>query len=124
MLMYARSLGDALLVGLNSDDSVRALKGPNRPFIDEEDRAVMLTALECVSYVSVFEEMSVESLVAELLPDILVKGGDYCESEIVGASQVKSNGGSVYSLPFWQDKSTTQLVERLQANSVFGQNTR
>ena len=113
MLMEARSCGDVLFVGLNSDKGVRALKGPTRPLFGEEDRAVLLSALECVSYVCIFDEVSVESLVSELLPDVLVKGGDYSNSEVVGKDLVIANGGSVEILSLWPNASTSFLVDKM-----------
>ncbi|MEE3235539.1 MAG: adenylyltransferase/cytidyltransferase family protein [Candidatus Latescibacterota bacterium] len=114
MLMEARSFGDVLVVGLNSDKGVRALKGLARPLFREEDRAVLLSAFECVSYVCIFDEISVESFVCALLPDVLVKGGDYSESDVVGKDAVIANGGRVQILSLWPDTSTTQLIDKIE----------
>jgi D-beta-D-heptose 7-phosphate kinase/D-beta-D-heptose 1-phosphate adenosyltransferase len=113
-LRQARALGDCLMVGLNSDQSVRALKGPGRPIMGQEDRAELLAELECVSYVCLFDEPSVEPLVAALLPDVLVKGGDYTLEGIVGSAIVQSQGGRVQALPLWKGASTSALVQRLR----------
>ena len=113
-LRQARQLGDVLVVGLNSDDSVRGLKGPGRPFMPEEDRAVLLAELRCVSYVCIFDELSVEGLVAELTPDILAKGGDYRTEEIVGHELVRESGGIVTSLVLRAESSTTSLIQRIK----------
>ena len=113
-LREARQLGDVLMVGLNSDASVRALKGPGRPLMSQEDRAVLLAELRSVSYVCIFDEVSVESLVADLLPDILVKGGDYRPEEIVGHEIVEQNGGAVKNLSLWSESSTSTLVQKIK----------
>ena len=113
-LHQARGLGDCLAVGLNDDAGVRALKGPGRPLLPQEDRAVLLAALECVSYVCVFPEESVESLVADLLPDVLVKGGDYAPKDIVGRDAVEKCGGKVLALPLWEGLSSSELVRRIK----------
>ena len=113
-LREARQLGDVLMVGLNSDASVRALKGPGRPLMSQEDRAVLLAELRSVSYVCIFDEVSVESLVADLLPDILVKGGDYRPEEIVGHEIVGQNGGAVKNLSLWSESSTSTLVQKIK----------
>ena len=114
-LCAARALGDCLAVGLNDDDGVRALKGRGRPLCPQGDRAALLAALECVSHVCIFSGESVESLVAALAPDVLVKGGDYAPAAIVGREHVEVRGGQVRALPLWPDVSTTQLIERIKA---------
>ncbi len=98
-LAGARALGDALLVAVNSDRSVRALKGEGRPVVNEADRAEMLAALAAVDFVTVFDEESPRRLISELLPDVLVKGGDYGLDEIHGREEVERAGGTVLSLP-------------------------
>ncbi len=112
-LRQARALGDCLIVGLNSDASVRALKGSGRPLYNEEDRAQLLAELECVSYVCIFAEYSVEDLVRELLPDILVKGGDYNCETIVGHCCVEECGGRVVVVPLWSGVSTSEVLRRI-----------
>ena len=113
-LRQARQLGDVLIVGLNSDSSVRGLKGEGRPFMPEEDRAVLLAELRCVSYVCIFDELSVEGLVAELAPDVLAKGGDYRTEEIVGHQIVQQAGGIVASLILRAESSTTTLIQKIK----------
>ncbi len=113
-LAQARALGDALVVAVNSDTSVRALKGAARPLTNENDRAEILAALEAVDYVTVFDELSPRSLIAELLPDVLVKGGDYALDQIHGREEVEAAGGRVVSLPFVEGASTSKLVERIK----------
>jgi D-beta-D-heptose 7-phosphate kinase/D-beta-D-heptose 1-phosphate adenosyltransferase len=113
-LREARSLGDALLVAINSDRMVRELKGANRPVMNEGERAEVLAALEAVSFVTVFDELSPRALVAELLPDVLVKGGDYRVDEIHGREEVEAAGGRVLSLPFVEGASTTDVIERIR----------
>ena len=113
-LEQARSLGDALVVAINSDASVRELKGAGRPLINETERAEILAALRAVSYVSVFDDVSPRSLIADLLPDVLVKGGDYSLDEIHGREEVEAAGGRVVSLPFVEGVSSSALIERMK----------
>lgn len=117
-LQQAKSLGDLLVVGLNSDASVSRLKGPTRPIQNEEDRKELLLALEAVDAVFVFAEDTPLELIKEVKPHLLVKGGDWSEDQIVGADFVKSLGGEVKSLPFSQGKSTTNIVERIHLDSI------
>ena len=113
-LAAARRLGDALLVAVNSDRSVRALKGPGRPLMNEGERAEVLAALAAVSFVTVFDEDSPRKLISELLPDVLVKGGDYALEEIHGREEVETAGGRVLVLPFVEGASTTGIIERIK----------
>lgn len=113
-LRAARRLGDALLVAINSDRSVRTLKGAGRPVMDEGERAEMLAALEDVTYVTVFDHDSPRALIAEVLPDVLVKGGDYGLDEIHGREEVEGAGGRVLALPFVEGASTTTVIERIK----------
>jgi rfaE bifunctional protein nucleotidyltransferase chain/domain len=113
-LADARALGDALLVAINSDASVRALKGANRPVMSEDERAEILAALSSVDFVTVFDDQSPRSLIAEVLPDVLVKGGDYRPEEIHGREEVERAGGRVLSLPFVEGASTTGIIERIR----------
>jgi D-glycero-beta-D-manno-heptose 1-phosphate adenylyltransferase len=113
-LAAARALGDALLVAINSDRTTRELKGPGRPVIDENERAEILLALRHVDYVVIFDDVSPRSLIASLLPDVLVKGGDYELHEIHGREAVEAAGGRVISLPFVNGASTTALIERMR----------
>jgi D-beta-D-heptose 7-phosphate kinase/D-beta-D-heptose 1-phosphate adenosyltransferase len=122
-LREARELGDALLVAVNSDRSVRAIKGAERPFVGELERAEVLAALACVDFVTVFDEESPRSLIADLLPDVLVKGGDYALDEIHGREEVEAAGGRVVSLPFVEGASTSGIVERVK-RAVAGEETR
>jgi D-beta-D-heptose 7-phosphate kinase/D-beta-D-heptose 1-phosphate adenosyltransferase len=113
-LAEARALGDALVVAINSDRAVRELKGPDRPVFAENERAEILAALRDVDYVVVFDDISPRSLIKRLLPDVLVKGGDYQLDEIHGREEVEAAGGSVVSLPFVPGASTTSLIERMK----------
>ena len=113
-LSEARRLGDALLVAINNDASVRALKGEGRPVMNEEERAELLAALASVDYVTVFDDVSPRSLIAEILPDVLVKGGDYALEEIHGREEVEGAGGRVVALPFVEGASTTGIIERIK----------
>ena len=112
-LAEARALGDALLVAINSDRTVRELKGPDRPVFDQSERAEILAALRVVDYVVVFDDVSPRSLIAELLPDVLVKGGDYDLDQIHGREEVEAAGGNVISLPFVEGTSTTALIQKI-----------
>jgi rfaE bifunctional protein nucleotidyltransferase chain/domain len=113
-LAQARALGDVLVVAINSDRSVRELKGPERPVFDERERAEILAALRNVDYVVIFDNVSPRSLISQLLPDVLVKGGDYQLDEIHGREEVEAAGGRVVSLPFVDGASTTTLIERMK----------
>ncbi len=117
-LQAARELGDALIVGLNTDASVRRLgKGAARPVVGEDDRAVVLAALECVDAVCLFDEDTPRDLIAELLPDVLVKGGDYDLEEVVGREDVVAAGGQVILVPFLEGYSTTDLLTRIRGDT-------
>lgn len=113
-LEHARSLGDKLIVGLNSDDSVRRLKGNNRPVNDNYLRSRALAALQFVDAVVFFEEDTPFELITLVKPDILVKGGDYLAENIVGADIVTENGGQVKIIPFTEGFSTTSFIERIK----------
>ena len=112
-LQQARALGDALIVALNSDRSVRELKGDNRPILREDERAEVMAALACVDYVTIFDEPTPREIIAALLPDILVKGGDWGVDQIVGREEVEASGGQVMSLPFVDGCSTSDVIERI-----------
>lgn len=116
-LEQARILGDALIVAINSDRTARELKGNGRPLINESERAEILAALRSVDYVTIFDDISPRSLIAELVPDILVKGGDYALNEIHGREEVEAEGGRVISLPFVKGASTSWIIERMKEAS-------
>lgn len=113
VLEKARQKGDFLVVGLNTDRSVRSLKGPNRPLVPELRRARVIGALSCVDAVTLFDEPTPYELIAILEPDVLVKGGDWSPDRIVGSDLVLKKGGSVLSIPLLPDSSTTLLVEQI-----------
>ena len=113
-LKQARALGDALVIAINSDRSVSELKGPDRPVFDQSERAEILASLRDVDYVVVFDDISPRSLIAQLLPDVLVKGGDYQLDQIHGREEVEAAGGKVISLPFVDGASTSVLIERMK----------
>ena len=117
VLIAARREGDALVVALNSDDSVRRLKGPSRPVRSQRERAYVLAALGMVDAVVVFDQDTPLELIELLRPDVLVKGGDYTESTIVGAAEVRARGGRVVVVPLTPGHSTTSIVERLRGSS-------
>jgi len=113
-LEQARTLGDALIVAINSDRTAGELKGDGRPLINENERAEILAALRSVNYVTIFDDVSPRSLIAQLLPDVLVKGGDYALDEIHGRKEVEAAGGRVVSLPFVEGASTSGIIERMK----------
>jgi rfaE bifunctional protein nucleotidyltransferase chain/domain len=115
-LSQAKELGHFLLVGLNSDQSVRRLKGPSRPVRDERDRALTLAALVMVDGVVIFEEDTPLSLIEAVKPDFLVKGGDWSPADIVGGPETLARGGQVRSLAFERGRSTTSIIERILAS--------
>lgn len=114
LLTDAAQLGDKLIVGLNSDDSVKRLKGEERPLNNESNRALQIASLLLVDAVCFFEEDTPEQLIKTLNPDILVKGGDYSLDNIVGAEHVQSYGGTVQTIPFVEGYSTSSLIERIK----------
>jgi rfaE bifunctional protein nucleotidyltransferase chain/domain len=114
VLVAARAEGDALVVGLNSDESVRRLKGPGRPVRTETERAYVVAALGMVDAVVVFEQDTPLQLIRALEPDVIVKGGDYSEDTVVGASEIRARGGRVVIVPLTHGHSTTAIVEKLR----------
>lgn len=113
-LRQARSLGDALVVALNSDRSVRSIKGEGRPILNQQERSEVVAALEAVDYVTIFDDETPRELIAAVLPDVLVKGGDWALDEIVGRDEVEAAGGRVLSLPYIEGSSTTDIIERIK----------
>ena len=113
-LAQARTFGDALIVAINSDRAVRELKGNDRPIIHEDERAEVLAALRFVTHVTIFDDVSPRTLISALLPNVLVKGGDYGLDEIHGREEVEAAGGRVISLPFVEGESTSSLIQRLR----------
>lgn len=111
-LTEARKLGDCLVVAINSDRSVRALKGPERPIFPEAERAEILTALEMVDYVTIFDDLTPRNVIARMLPQVLVKGADWGADEIVGREEVEAAGGKVVSIPVVEGFSTSALIQR------------
>ena len=116
VLLGARRHGEALVVGVNSDESVRRLKGPERPIRSAAERCYVLAALESVDAVVVFDQDTPRELITLLRPDVLVKGGDYTEATIVGASEVRERGGDVIVIPLTPGHSTTSTIERLRGH--------
>jgi D-beta-D-heptose 7-phosphate kinase/D-beta-D-heptose 1-phosphate adenosyltransferase len=114
-LTQARSLGDALIVALNSDRAVRELKGPGRPILKEQERAQVIAALGCVDYVTIFDDVSPLATISALRPNILVKGGDWDLEEIIGREEVEAAGGQVLSLPFVEGLSTSDIIDRIRS---------
>ncbi|MBP7056719.1 MAG: D-glycero-beta-D-manno-heptose 1-phosphate adenylyltransferase [Candidatus Omnitrophica bacterium] len=115
-LERAKKLGDILIVGLNSDGSVKKLKGPSRPINSQKARARMLAALECVDFVTIFNEETPAKVIKNLCPDVLVKGGDWKVKDIVGSDFVVSMGGRVVSLKFVKGYSTTGLIKKMTSS--------
>jgi rfaE bifunctional protein nucleotidyltransferase chain/domain len=118
LLVGARRYGDALAVGLNSDASVKRLKGPGRPVRSAAERSYVLAALEAVDAVVVFEQDTPLELIRHLRPDVLVKGGDYTEATIVGARDVAAWGGTVAVIPLTPEQSTTSIITRLRGDGI------
>ncbi len=112
-LKKAANFADILILGLNSDSSVSEIKGPNRPILPHEERAFLLSSLEVIDYVVIFDEATPIHLIKEICPNVLVKGGDYLKEDIVGYDFVKKNGGSVEVVPFIEGKSTTSIVNMI-----------
>jgi rfaE bifunctional protein nucleotidyltransferase chain/domain len=113
-LESSRALGEVLIVGLNSDASIRELKGPSRPLVCENERAELLAAVECVDAVVIFNEPTPREIIAALLPDILVKGGDWPDDQIVGRTEVEAAGGRVVSIPIVPTYSTSAILEKIR----------
>jgi len=113
-LEQARKLGDFLIVGLNSDKSVRQIKGPSRPIMPERARAEVLAALQFVDAVIIFDAPDPYNLIKQLMPNILVKGGDWAEDEIIGSDIVKRAGGKVVRIPYIEGFSTTEIISRIR----------
>ena len=116
-LQHARRLGDALIVGINTDRSVREIKGPERPVNPELERAEILASLACVDAVALFDEATPLHMITTLQPDILVKGADWAEEAMVGADVVKSRGGRVVRIPFEEGHSTTLMINKIRTAS-------
>lgn len=116
-LQKASTHGEALFLGLNTDESVRRLKGHNRPILPLEDRAGVLAALECIDYIIPFAEDTPKNLIAALSPDVLIKGGDYQPEEIVGREEVESHGGIVTTIPLVEGQSTTHIIEKIRGDA-------
>ena len=113
-LEQARTLGDVVVVAINSDASARKLKGEGRPLINQDERAEILAALRTVDYVTIFDDVSPRSLIARVSPDVLVKGGDYALDEIHGREEVEAAGGRVVSLPFVEGVSSSGIIDRMK----------
>jgi D-beta-D-heptose 7-phosphate kinase/D-beta-D-heptose 1-phosphate adenosyltransferase len=116
-LEQARALGDVLIIGLNSDNSIRQLKGQGRPIISERERAEILAAFECVDAVIIFDDLTPRDVIAQLLPDVLVKGGDWAGDKIVGREEVEAAGGKVVSVPVVSGYSTTEILRKIRETS-------
>ena len=114
VIVGARAQGDALVVGVNSDSSVKRLKGPDRPVRSEGERAYVLASLEAVDAVTVFDQDTPLELIELLRPDVIVKGGDYAADGVVGAREVRARGGDVVIIPLTPGHSTTSTIERLR----------
>ncbi len=114
-LEAARAMGDVLVVGMNTDESVRRIKGPARPVNAEQDRAFVLAALRCVDHVELFDEDTPLNLITLIMPDVLVKGGDYTRETIIGADEVEANGGIVATIPLLDGRSTTNIIAKARS---------
>jgi rfaE bifunctional protein nucleotidyltransferase chain/domain len=112
-LYAAREMGDFLIVAMNSDRSVKAIKGPDRPIMNQSERSEMLASLECVDMVVIFDEDNPMEVIRYLMPDILVKGGDWKEEDIIGADVVRAAGGQIRSIPYINGYSTSGIIKRI-----------
>jgi len=112
-LEEAKALGDVLVVGVNSDSSVRKLKGPKRPILPEEERTEILSGLACVDYITIFNEADPLKLITSLKPNLLVKGGDWAREQIVGREVVERSGGELVIIPFVQGASTSNVIDTI-----------
>jgi D-beta-D-heptose 7-phosphate kinase/D-beta-D-heptose 1-phosphate adenosyltransferase len=121
-LRKAKTFGNLLIVGLNSDSSVKKLKGPKRPIVPQEDRAAILASLEMVDYVYVFDEETPHRIISALIPDVLVKGGDYKKKQIVGKEVVESHGGKVLTIEEVKAKSSKNIIRKILARYGKGAN--
>lgn len=119
-LRKARQLGDVLIVGLNSDRSVREIKGEPRPILSQEERCEILSGLESVSFVTVFDDSTPQRLIQAILPDVLVKGGDWEMNEVVGREEVEAAGGKVVLIPYEKGQSTSGIIKRILDAYHFG----
>ncbi len=124
LLEQSRALGDLLVVAVNSDPGVRHLKGPGRPLVPERERAELLAALQAVDYVTVFNEPTPRELIARLLPDVLVKGGDWGLDAIVGREEVEAAGGRVVSMELLEGYSTSGLIEKARGSRMENRGSR
>ena len=115
LLREAKALGDLLVVAINSDRSVKTIKGPSRPIISETDRLELIAALEMVNYVLLFDEPDPYGIISTLRPDVLVKGGDWSPEEVVGAELVEKNGGKVVRVPYLKGCSTTEIIAKIRS---------
>lgn len=114
LLREAKKLGDLLIVGMNSDRSVKKIKGPGRPILPAEERAELLAALEMVDYVTLFDEPDPYAVIKELRPNVLVKGGDWGKEGIVGTEIVEEDGGKVAVIPYLEGYSTTEIIQKIR----------
>ncbi|NCQ17126.1 MAG: D-glycero-beta-D-manno-heptose 1-phosphate adenylyltransferase [Ignavibacteria bacterium CG22_combo_CG10-13_8_21_14_all_37_15] len=112
-LNKAKAAGDVLILGLNSDASVKRIKGAKRPIVNEEERAFILSNLKAVDYVTLFDEDTPQEIIGELIPDILIKGADWAIEKIVGRDIVEANGGEVKTISFVTDQSTTNIIQTI-----------
>ncbi|MDP3149044.1 MAG: D-glycero-beta-D-manno-heptose 1-phosphate adenylyltransferase [Ignavibacteria bacterium] len=112
-LNKAKTAGDVLILGLNSDASVKRIKGAKRPIVNEEERAFILSNLKAVDYVTLFEEDTPQEIIGDLIPDILIKGADWAIDKIVGRDIVEANGGEVKTISFVTDQSTTNIIQTI-----------
>ncbi|MBZ0203097.1 MAG: D-glycero-beta-D-manno-heptose 1-phosphate adenylyltransferase [Ignavibacteria bacterium] len=112
-LLEAKSMGDVLIVGLNSDSSVKMIKGDKRPIVPEVNRAFVLSNLKPVDFVVIFDEDNPFNLISNVLPDVLVKGADWSEDKIVGADVVKNNGGEIKRIKFVENNSSTNIIDKI-----------
>lgn len=114
LLRQAKQLGDILIVALNSDPSVKAIKGPSRPVLPQEERIELIAAMEMVDYVVLFDEPDPSKVISQLRPDVLAKGGDWSKEKIIGSDIVEHDGGTIAVIPYLKGFSTTEIIERMR----------
>jgi len=119
LLREAKKLGDLLIVALNSDSSIRKIKGPSRPILPETERAELLASLEMVDFVTVFSKPDPAEVIKALHPNVLVKGGDWTQDQIIGKDTVEGHGGKVVALPFLSGHSSTKIIERIRREEIW-----
>ncbi|MFQ6081885.1 MAG: D-glycero-beta-D-manno-heptose 1-phosphate adenylyltransferase [Candidatus Aminicenantia bacterium] len=122
LFKIAKNLGDVLIVGINSDSSIKKIKGPLRPIFPIEERVEILETIEFIDYLTIFEEETPQKLISSLLPDILVKGGDWKPNQVVGKKEVEQAGGKVEIIPYFSEYSSSKIIEKIKLRFIIEKN--